>query len=232
MFLSCTVTTKTAPASASWLCTLLLLLMTWRRIRQFPETVSDPCLVSGSLISSTSDKCLEAAEHTGHVSVTAQLKFSSSSSILIDTYVLIKANRVPVSRCMRHFNAYQHFLKWPAKNVKLTILQSKLFSPWKLEAAPSAEQVLLFCGGTERLHCAAWVSTVYHNGNDMHFLRFRDFFHSKFFLTLGNTRLFQVIDNRSFQGIESAPVQVNGKNTYWLKWHRVSLFSFIIFFWD
>lgn len=88
------------------------------------------------------------------------------------------------------------------------------FFPRKLEAAPSAEQVLLFCGGTKRLHCAVWVGTVYHDGYDMHFFRFRDLFHSKFFLTLGNIRLFQVIDNRSFQGIESAPVQVNGKSSY------------------
>lgn len=88
---------------------------------------------------------------------------------------------------------------------------SFFFSPTKLEAAPSAKQVVLFCGSTKRLHCAVWLGTIYHDSYDMHFFRFRDFFHSKFFLTLGDIRLFKVIDNRSFQGIESAPVQLKGK---------------------
>lgn len=41
----------------------------------------------------------------------------------------------------------------------------------------------------------------------------KDFFDSKFFLTLGNARLFQVIDNRSSQVVDylTNPGQVNGK---------------------
>lgn len=58
-----------------------------------------------------------------------------------------------------------------------------------------------------------WVGTIYHDIYDMHFFRVRDYFHSQFFLALGNIRLFQVIDNRSFQGIDFAPIQVSGKTS-------------------
>lgn len=63
--------------------------------------------------------------------------------------------------------------------------------------------------------------------------RVRDFLHSKFFLTLGNIRLFQVIDNRSFRGIDPAPIQVSRKVCcYWLEWYGLSPNTFIILFWD
>lgn len=88
--------------------------------------------------------------------------------------------------------------------------------PKKLEAASSPK--LLSCSSTKRLHCALWVGTIYHDIYDMHFFRVRDYFHSQFFLALGNIRLFQVIDNRSFQGIDSAPIQVSGKTSLLLTW--------------
>lgn len=76
------------------------------------------------------------------------------------------------------------------KMSSLQYFKVSFFFPRKLEAAPSAKQVLLFCGSTKRLHCAVWVSTVYRDSYDMHFFRFRDIFHSKFFLTLGSDRFF------------------------------------------
>lgn len=135
----------------------------------------------------------------------------------------------------RHLNAYQHFLKLYAKNVKPTILQSNFFffPPRKLEAA-SSQSKSSFSAAVPRgsiVLCGLVAFTT--TAMTCTFFRVRDFFHSKFFLTLGNIRLFQVIDNRSFQGIDSAPIQMSGKiHCYWLEWYGLSPIASIILFWD
>lgn len=91
------------------------------------------------------------------------------------------------------------------KMSSLQYFKVTFFSPEKIRSSFPSKQVFLFSSSTKRLHCGVWVGTIYHNSYNMHFFRVKDFFHSKFFLTLGNIRLFPVIDNRSFQGIDSAP---------------------------